>query len=155
MRKHTGGVGKGVERIRLSHANKFMNIGGMDHVADEKVIYGYWTQNTGRAVEEYEQRIEYLHVVAQVLPCQAKFAHRLWGNNLSMPVHKGWALMKEKQSQQLYKPLTPHPILYVFYRKKVLITTVLLVVQSRSFQVNGKITLRKKLRVASDPSRKL
>ena len=79
--KHTGGVGKGVEQIRLSHPNRVMSIGGMDHVADGNgdlriLDSEYW----GRAVEEYEQRIEYLHEVARV----ATMSSEICGQTLGM-----------------------------------------------------------------------
>ena len=78
--KHTGGLGKGVEQIRLSHAHRTMNIGGMDHVADGEgnlriLDAEYW----GRAVEEYEQRIEYLHEVARVATMSSEICRQTLG----------------------------------------------------------------------------
>ena len=78
--KHTGGVGKGVEQIRLSHANRVMNIGGMDHVAnrngDLRILD---TEHWGRAVEEYEQIIEYLHKVARVATMSSEICAQTLG----------------------------------------------------------------------------
>ena len=65
--KHTGGVGVGVDEITLSGPHRKMNLGGMDHIADGQgklrlLDSGYW----GRAVGEYEKRIEYLTEIARV-----------------------------------------------------------------------------------------
>ena len=80
LEKHTGGGGAGVDEIRLSAPHKKMNLGGMDHVADAdgrlRILDSeYW----GRAVGEYEQRVEYLHEVARVATMSSEICQQTLG----------------------------------------------------------------------------
>ena len=96
-----------------------MNLGGMDHVADHEgklriLDAEYW----GRAVGEYEQRIEYLHEIARVATMSSEICSQTLGMPFVNACGAGAASYKGEPIPPALQPIDATPDLIRVLPKK-------------------------------------